>query len=266
MKYSNIILLSDMDGTLLDSNSKVSGETLQALQTFTSAGGRFGVATGRSQSNALPFLEGIDLNAPSILYNGGALYDFSADKFLFIHELQHENLTEFLRDTGAGFPDIMIQIYSPEGCSVVTSRETADPMIISGHWPCAFGRMEDMAEMPWIKVLFYGQPERLRALEKELEKSGLGRDIRWVFSAEIYLELLPLHASKGSMISQIRNLYRGCTIYAAGDYYNDREMLEAADVGIAPANALPCIKEIADRISAGNDESAVADIILHIME
>ncbi|MEI8201182.1 MAG: HAD hydrolase family protein [Eubacteriales bacterium] len=74
------ILLSDLDGTLLDSSSKVSVENQQAIKTFIAQGGHFGIATGRSQLNAVAFLDHVEINTPSILYNGCALYDFEAKK------------------------------------------------------------------------------------------------------------------------------------------------------------------------------------------
>ena len=42
-------LFSDMDGTLLSDDKKVSQENLAAIRLFVKAGGRFSVATGRSE-------------------------------------------------------------------------------------------------------------------------------------------------------------------------------------------------------------------------
>ena len=48
---------------------------------------------------------------------------------------------------------------------------------------------------------------------------------------------------------------------AAGDYENDTEMLIAADIGYAVANAVPSVKAAADRITVSASESAIARII-----
>lgn len=67
MKYDNVLLLSDMDGTLLDSNSTVSVSNQRAIKDFIANGGKFGAATGRNQRNTLSFLKEVELNAPCIL-------------------------------------------------------------------------------------------------------------------------------------------------------------------------------------------------------
>ena len=61
-------LFSDMDGTLLSDDKKVSQENLAAIRRFVKAGGRFSVATGRSEVIAAPFLFDIPLNLPAIVY------------------------------------------------------------------------------------------------------------------------------------------------------------------------------------------------------
>jgi hypothetical protein len=57
------------------------------------------------------------------------------------------------------------------------------------------------------------------------------------------------------------------TIVAAGDYNNDIEMLEAADVGICPSNAADDVKRIADVVlDVSCEESAIAAAVEYIFE
>ena len=57
----------------------------------------------------------------------------------------------------------------------------------------------------------------------------------------------------------------GRTFIAIGDYSNDLELLQEADVAVAVANALPEVKTIADFITRSNDEHALADLIENII-
>ena len=75
-------LFSDMDGTLLNSGGKVSAANAEAIREFQAAGGRFAVATGRSELITLPCLDGVEPNFPCILFNGAAVYDFGEKRFL----------------------------------------------------------------------------------------------------------------------------------------------------------------------------------------
>lgn len=266
MNYNNIILLSDMDGTLLNTNGIVSEQNKDALKEFVTNGGKFGIATGRNQMNSITFLDGIELNAPCILYNGGALYDFKTNQFLALCELKKAKLIEYLRFCMKEFPDIVILIFSPDQCSVISVKENTNPDFIAEHQPCEFCKIEDIIEKPWVKILFCAENQMLRSLEREMLKFDLEQNVHCVFSSGIYMEFLPYQTNKGSMLMRLRELMgKDYKIYAVGDYKNDIEMLNQAEVGIAVHNAHPDLKKIADFITVSNDESAIADVINHIL-
>ena len=54
---------------------------------------------------------------------------------------------------------------------------------------------------------------------------------------------------------------QGRTFVAVGDYTNDLELLQEADVAVAVGNALPEVKQIADHVICSNDEDAIAYLI-----
>lgn len=266
-KFSNVILLSDMDGTLLNSQGFISRENQEAVKYFTQNGGLFGIATGRSQLNSVLFLDEIKVNAPCILYNGCGVYDFDTKQFITLFELSKKKLYSFLEHCLREFSDITIQVYCPEMCYFISPESQADPQIIEIHQPCEFCQMKDIKDLPWVKILFCGKSEDLVTLNEQMIVFGLNQEINWVFSSEVYLEYLPYGISKGSALQYIKS--RICPnhkIYAVGDYNNDVEMLQAADVGVATQNAIHGLKQIADRITVNNDESAIADIIYNIIE
>lgn len=264
--YENIMLYSDLDGTLLNSEGRVSEENLEALRKFLDLGGLFGIATGRNQLNSTSYLQDISLTAPCILYNGGGLFDFSSGEYLSYHELSKERLIPFLKSCLQKYQAVMIQIFCPDMSYFISPEEFADRYIYTIHQPCKFTSLEDLENQPWIKVLLCGNAQVLSKLSEEITETRLQQEIDWVYSSDIYLEVLPKGISKGRALSEIRNLmgakYR---IYAVGDYYNDIEMIQAADVGIATRNAVEELKEIADIITVSNDESAIADIVNNII-
>ncbi|MBQ1947219.1 MAG: HAD hydrolase family protein, partial [Clostridia bacterium] len=51
MQFRDVLLLSDMDNTLLDSGKNISEENQRAIQRFCEAGGRFAIVTGRIPSS-----------------------------------------------------------------------------------------------------------------------------------------------------------------------------------------------------------------------
>ncbi len=265
-EYNKILLLSDMDGTLLDSESRVSKENLAAVKRFIEHGGSFGIATGRSQLNSVLFLDELQINAPCILYNGGAIYDFDAKRFITLNELPKQGLVEFIKYCLKEYPETDLQIYCPEMCYFVSEEERTGKDIVALHQPCRFCEIEELMERPWIKILISAETKQLHSIHKAMADFGLD-GIDSVFSSEIYLELLPFGVNKGSALTRLREYLGGdYTIYAVGDYNNDVEMLQAADIGIATGNALDSLKKVADKITVCNDDHAIADIIDHIIE
>ena len=55
--FEGYLLVSDMDGTLLNSEKKISKENLNAIDYFVKEGGTFTVATGRMLQSVELFIE-----------------------------------------------------------------------------------------------------------------------------------------------------------------------------------------------------------------
>lgn len=266
-RFNKILLLSDMDGTLLNSNGEISIENQNAINYFIENGGIFGVATGRGHRNSLLFLKEIEVNGPCIIYNGCAIYDFKDHKFLKLLELKKTRLKSFIKLCMKEFPRVAIQIYDKDMCYLVSQESMVDLEFMRTHQPCKVCELEEILDIPWIKILFCGSMDELGALNRRMIENKLEDDIGWVFTSEIYLEYLPYGVNKGSALRDIRGLMDSdLKIYAIGDYNNDVEMILAADVGIATGNALELLKSIADMVTVSNDESAIAHVIYNIIK
>lgn len=261
LDIKKVTLLSDVDGTLLSSDGIVSVKNRDAIRRFIEAGGHFGIATGRGHINVLNYIEGVEINAPSILYNGSMLYDFNEHKALRTETLPQLKLKEVIKWILATYPEIMVHIYSPDTCYLVSEEKNADAKILADHQPAVFSDLEEVVNVPWIKVLMAGENSSLKGIEEELERT-LADEMRWVYSADIYLEILPMGVSKASMLLKLKEIHgEDHKVIAVGDYYNDLEMIKDADYGIAMGNAPDDIKDAADGISVSNDEDGIAWII-----
>lgn len=258
---SKVTILSDMDGTLVSSDGTVSEKNKDAIRKFIAAGGYFGIATGRGHVNVLNYTQGVEINAPSVLYNGAMLYDFSAGKSLRVESLPKDELIELIMLVQKRYPKIMAHIYTPDTCYIVSKEKDADEKILSDHLPAVFDTLEKAMTEPWIKILMAGNNEELKEIEMELDRIG-NQHMRWVYSADIYLEILPEGVSKAAMISKMKEIHGGDhTVVALGDFYNDLEMLKEADFGIAMGNAPDEVKAVADMVTLTNDEGGVSEVI-----
>ena len=87
--------------------------------------------------------------------------------------------------------------------------------------------------------------------------------VRVVRSERLYMEILPEKASKGAALRRLCGII-GVPLartVAMGDCDNDLELLEAAGVGCAVANAYPSLKAAAQKVTVSNEENAVAAVI-----
>ncbi len=59
--------------------------------------------------------------------------------------------------------------------------------------------------------------------------------------------------------------YKNKVVVATGDFQNDIEMIKLAYLGVAPANAEPEVKKVADIIGVSNDDNLLHDIIYRLI-
>ena len=268
MRADQTVLFSDLDATLFNSRGEISPENLTAIRRYMAAGGRFAVSTGRQPDNAMVYLKENFTNAPSVVLNGAAVYDFSTGEYGHCEFLDRAALWTYLRRVLNELPGTDIQLYVRPGIRYITPRETAQPQMLALHDPCRFVTPEEVEGEDVFKCLLYAPPREEKDLV-DILRQGDGRDFRLVPGTTdvggkiTYYELLPFGVSKRSAIDALRGHpeLRGRTFIAAGDYWNDYEMLLAVDIPVAPANAIDEIKAICKYVTVSNNDHAIAHII-----
>ncbi|MBQ7986561.1 MAG: HAD hydrolase family protein, partial [Clostridia bacterium] len=82
-KFDGILLCTDLDGTLLTSESIVSEENIRAINYFKEQGGKFTFVTGRVPKGAGLMRKWVEPNAPIVVFNGAGVYDFEKEELLW---------------------------------------------------------------------------------------------------------------------------------------------------------------------------------------
>lgn len=255
------ILYTDMDGTLIGDNKRISPENIGAIRQLVRLGGRFSIATGRSEVIAAPFLGELPINAPAILYNGAAVYDFQSQEFLYRAQLAFDTVQTIVRAAVAAYPQVCVEVYTGGTIKLLNRGGVMDHYILAENQPYAWAELESCQNT--IKMIFYGENPLLKEVEKQVYSRTGGRGFVSTFSAPYYFEILPQGVSKGSALEFIiERLGVGREQFAAiGDFYNDVEMIRAASLGAAPSNAPEDVKIHADVVVADNNHHAVAELI-----
>lgn len=241
----------------------MSRENLDAIRYFTEQGGRFAVATGRTQKNCAPYMKGLAINTPCIFYNGAALYDWKEQRFIKTRYLESPALPDFVKACMSACPKLCVQIYTEETLHVVNDPANDDRIMLAERQEFKRSRLADLIHRNWIKLLLCDDRENLMKCKAFSVEYGLDDTANHFFSSPVYLEFVGKQVSKGHMLGELMTLEgcRGKKIVAAGDFHNDIEMLRRADCGIAPSNAQPEVRAVADIVAVSHDEHLLQHII-----
>ncbi len=256
-----VYLMTDLDGTLLTTDKKISPVDFEAIERFRSRGGKFAFATGRTLQSAMQYVSALKIDMPIIMYNGACIYDPVSKKILYSCMLS-DNAYDFTLEIFREFPEVGAEILTPDGTYIIKQnsyeKKHADYCINP-----IFCSIDDVKKGCWFKVLFAMSPQDIDRL-KEFSDNRFFKDVSFIRSENVFYEMMPKNVSKGSALNECRKILnmKDITFAAAGDYDNDLELLKNADFGAAPANAQDCVKKAADYVmKASCDEGAIAELI-----
>ena len=119
----------------------------------------------------------------------------------------------------------------------------------------------------WCKFLFAGETNEIDQMV-EYVSENVKSDLTFVRSSPMFYEILPNDCSKGKALNILKDIYSmdDWKIIACGDFDNDLEMIQVADIGIAPLNAQDCVKNAADYVTASDcNNGAVAEALEYVI-
>jgi len=228
----------DIDGTLLERNGVLTSSTRGFLAEL-SRHSRVTLATGRSISSALPWIDELAITTPAIIYHGAVVYDPVGKRALHEAYIPGE-LARKVFTVAHSFP-VHPQIYrSLEDPVVYVSEMTASIRTFLKKEGLLGKIIDDETELlaaGVIKLLFIGDPEELPDFEKELRT--VAPELTIMRSESKYVEVLPPEASKGAALAwlcQYLDIPLERTV-AVGDQMIDLSMIERAGLGVAMAHS-----------------------------
>lgn len=262
-----LIIVSDLDGTLLPPDKIPLERDLAAIRRFEAAGGRFAIATGRTIQAAIRYQEMLGLQSPMIVYNGAAIYDSVHDKVLFSESLTPDAIT-MTQEIMEAFPEVGVEVLRANNAYVVRNNEWEKRHISLCGVDPFYCTLEEIPADGWLKVLFAMSPEEIPPFIEAIGKRGYST-VDFIQSADIFYEMLPKNVTKGSALNEYRKLsgMEEVTFVAIGDFDNDVEMLRQADLSVVPANAVNAAKAAAQRILHRTcEEGAIEELINLLLE
>lgn len=274
---SKTLFVSDLDGTLLQPDAKLSETTVTLLNESLAKGKIFTVATARTPATVSPILKDIKLPVPAIVMTGAAFWNQHTNRYSHLKFMNPEAVTRLV-DTfhATGFPiylftieDALINIYHVGGGKLSDlERQFMEERIHSPYKRFHIDPegAEIMPESFAHTILFYGMQPDAFAKKAYAEVVKIP-DVRPQFYYDIYgpeigiVEAFSPEATKANAVKELASHVGADRIVAFGDNINDIPMLKVADVAVAVENALPEVKEVADIVIGPNTSDAVARFI-----
>ena len=270
MKYKLICI--DMDGTLLNSNHKISEISKNALRKAHDMGVHVVISTGRTYVDAVAYSDLIGINSPVIACTGAIIKEKYGDDVIHKSVINEELCKELLEifkkynvkpifnsiyKIHCGDLKLKIAIEYLKIRGFINRNVKLDYIKNEGKWFDVFRHEKNNI----IKCeIINRNREKLDKLRKELESvSG----IEITSSSKHNIEITKKGASKGKAIELLANYYniKKEEIIAIGDSDNDLSAIEFAGMGIAMGNANEKVKKKSNFVTDSNDNDGVAKAI-----
>ncbi|WP_129598280.1 Cof-type HAD-IIB family hydrolase [Anaerophilus nitritogenes] len=261
------LVVSDMDGTLLNSKNVVSEENKIALQKLIDKDIHIAIATGRIYTSAKVYAKYLDIVTPIIACNGAIVKDLNTNEILYESYMEKEDVLkviEICKKYG-----LYYQFYNED---TFYTEELAYSSLKYSEWNKTL-KEEDRVRIELIKDGYsYIQNHNEKIYKMSLMSDDqkilveARKELETIDSLEVSkswynnIEIMKKGVSKGRAIEELTK-YLGVKreeIISFGDNENDMSMLNYAGLGVAMGNSEEIVKKSADYITSTNDEDGVA--------
>ena len=261
------LIASDVDGTLLDPDERVTVRTRQAVAAAVAGGAHFVLATGRPPRWIPPVVDALGFAPMAVCANGAVIYDAATDRVISARTLSVDALTELA--------EIAARVVPGAGLAAErigrSAHDTATPQFVSAPgYEHAWLNPDDtevshrdLLSAPAVKLLVRkpGMPSSKLAAVLNRHVGLLG-DVTYSTNDGL-VEISAIGISKAVGVEQVaRPLEISAEdVVAFGDMPNDVPMLLWAGHGVAMGNAHPEAIGAANEVTAPNGDDGLARVL-----
>jgi len=277
MKKDIKIISLDLDGTLLDSQKRLSDGNRAALEEAAAKGVHIVPTTGRFFGMMPQAIRDLPFVRYAITINGAQVYDRETDTAIVREEIPLDMALDIIRLLD-GY-DVIYDCYrSNWGWMTESLQAKAEDYATDAHYLKMVREFRN--PVPELKeylkstaaegdvqkvMLFARNTPGSESVTKAITEAVAARfpSIKTTSSTWNNLELNISTAHKGNSLKRFAE-HLGYTLencMALGDGTNDLSMIEAAGLGVAMSNAHPLVLAAADHVTVSNDEDGVAKAI-----
>lgn len=263
----NTLFVSDLDGTLLNSELKVSERTATILQQLISDKNiNFTVATARTPATAVPMTEKIGIKLPLIVMTGAAMWNPITKSYASTTEICRKNVDRIVEIcTEHNLNPFVYQIDNNIlNVQHSTTLSDVDKQFVAERINSPFKHFNIVKELQPTNANLIFTNDEFDKIEKVHSIITSTIECQSVCYHDIYnegrgyMEIFAPGVTKANAIKQLAEKINADEIVVFGDNLNDIPMLKIADVAVAMDNAYPEVKAVANHVIGNNNDDSVA--------
>lgn len=264
MEYK--LIVSDMDGTLLGDNHKITQENKIALSKALEKGVKIVPASGRIYNSAREHFDFLDINTPLIACNGAIIKETKTNKLIYKNSIPNEICLKIIDVFERN--KVYYQLYSEntmicKNLSKEDQKRTAERLknFFNDDINIHFGDdlKDEIKKHEILKIIAIDDHDidKLNRVKEELTDI---EDIETTSSWFNNVEIMHKGVNKGEALKALVQYLKidRQEVIAFGDNYNDIDMLQFAGMGVVMGNADDAVKEKGNYVTSTNEESGVA--------
>ena len=260
----------DLDGTTLDTDSKISRRTCEALHAAMKQGVHIVVSTGRGFDAVPEEIFHVDGLEYIITSNGANVRKISSRDTIYENHVAAEatvDVIKILRNSGISVEAVV------DGVTYIDEKEYTDIVENGSSYRSVNYVVSTRKPVPDIFEYIYenrGHIENINIIFENLEQKmnwkNVLESIPKTTLTTSFSHNFEIGGETTSKAEALRFLMHevGVTrnqLMACGDSHNDSEMIKFAEIGVAMGNASDDLKAVADYVTDSNGEDGVAKAI-----
>jgi len=261
------LIATDVDGTLLNGEDRITERTRQAILAAVAGGAQFVLATGRPPRWIAPVVDELGFAPMAVCANGAVIYDADTDRVISARTLSVDLLAELAEISLRTVPGAGLAAERVGKCA----HDSATPHFVSapGYEHAWLNpdntevSFEDVLSAPAVKLLVRKPGVPSSQLAAMLAKHvGVLGDITYSTDDGL-VEISAIGISKAIGLQEITRPLEisAQDTVAFGDMPNDVPMLLWAGLGVAMGNAHPDAIEAANEVAESNNDDGLARVL-----
>lgn len=266
MTKTRHLIALDLDGTLLTDKKVISERTKRIVLKAKEEGHIVVIATGRPHRASIDYYHELGLDTPMVNFNGALIHHPTDSKWKALHsplpkrtalrivqtcyDLEVKNIMAEVTD------DVYLDRYDEELMNILHTDREKNPIVI--------GSLKNELKEDPTSLLIHPREDHIVTLREQLDldHAEVIEHRKWGAPWNV-IEIVRKGMNKAVGLQRIAHYYGidQANVIAFGDEDNDNEMIEYAGAGVAMGNAIDELKDLANHITATNEEDGIGEFL-----